>query len=78
MHSQSLAWVLLFWQPVLSLSIPQLDAQIPMRTEQQQTTKTLSNTVILSYTADDSDHVQRAEIPVHKQIPSGRSVGNSA
>jgi homoserine kinase len=80
MYSRTLAWGLLFCQPV-SLTIPRHGAQIPMRTEeqqQQQTAKTISNTVILSFTTDSSDQVQRADVPIHMRIPSGRCIGSSA
>jgi hypothetical protein len=76
MFLRNLTWSALLWQSILALSVPQDNAQIPMRTE-QQTTKPTSNTVILAFTSGGSNRVQHAEISVHQQIHSGMSHGVS-
>ncbi|KAH3941430.1 hypothetical protein HBI70_081930 [Parastagonospora nodorum] len=72
MHLNSLAWGALLCRPILTLSIPtQHGAQIPIRVEEQKTTKPVANSVILAYTSDGTDRVQHAELPLQQQISSG-------
>jgi hypothetical protein len=72
MRSQNLLWGLFLWKPLAALSIQQHVAQLPMLSEQQHTTKSTVYNVILAFVENGGSRVHRVEVPLRRQIPSGR------
>jgi hypothetical protein len=72
MRFQTLLCGLLLWQPLAALSIQQHVAQLPMLPERQHTTTSAVNNVVLAFVMNGGGRVHRAEVPLRRQIPSGR------